>query len=138
MTSINGIVAGLRKRRCQAALPTLARIPTREKLTSVKPTVSKGAFLTGEAGECRMVSKIISAVLLCLAVVLGAAPAAGQNDGELRQCVNSLRGSRWESSGDEEVSAFDNLVWHCQEEIYRRHANQPSQQPRPRTAKRHR
>jgi hypothetical protein len=51
--------------------------------------------------------------------------------------VNSLRGSRWES-GDEEVSGFDNLVSHCQSEIYRRHANQPPQQPRTRTTKRRR
>ena len=85
-----------------------------------------------------MLSKIISGVLLCLAVILDVAPAAGQNDGELRQCVNSLRGSRWESSGDEEVSAFDNLVGHCQGEIYRRHSNQPPRQPRTRTAKRRR
>jgi hypothetical protein len=84
-----------------------------------------------------MPSKIISGVLLCLVVILGVVPAEGQNDAELRQCVNSLRGSRWESSGDEEVSAFDNLVWHCQEEIYRRRANQP-QRPPTRTAKRRR
>ena len=84
-----------------------------------------------------MPAKIISGVLLCLVVILGVVPAAGQNDGGLRQCVNSLRGSRWESSGDDEVSAFDNLVSHCQEEIYRRHANQP-QQPRTRTPKRRR
>ena len=85
-----------------------------------------------------MLSKIISGGVLCLVIILDAAPAAGQNDAELRQCVNSLRGSRWESSGDEEVSAFDNLVWHCQSEIYRRHANQPSRQLPTRTAKRRR
>ena len=85
-----------------------------------------------------MLGKIISGALLCLAVILDAAPAAGQNDGELRQCVNSLRGSRWESSEDEEVSAFDNLVWHCQEQVYRRHASQPPQRPPTRTAKRRR
>ena len=84
-----------------------------------------------------MPAKIISGVLLGLVVILGVVPAAGQNDGGLRQCVNSLRGSRWES-GDDETSGFDNLlVWHCQEEIYRRHANQP-QRPATRTPKRRR
>ena len=34
-----------------------------------------------------MLSKIMSGTLLCLAVILGVAPAAGQNDAELRQCV---------------------------------------------------
>jgi len=89
-----------------------------------------------------VLSKIISGVVLYTAVIVGAAPAAGQNgsDADLRQCVNRLRGSIWESGGDEEdagYSAFDNLVWHCQGEIYPRHASQP-QRPPPRTARRRR
>ena len=48
-----------------------------------------------------MLSKIISGVVLYTAVIVGAAPAAGQNgsDADLRQCVNRLRGSIWESGG---------------------------------------
>jgi hypothetical protein len=42
-----------------------------------------------------MPSKIISAGVLCLAVILDVAPAAGQNDGELRQCVADLQVSAW-------------------------------------------
>jgi hypothetical protein len=91
--------------------------------------------------------------LVCMAIILGttSAPAAAQNgkDAELRQCVadalhqRSILGSRdtvgyilYRSKLDlMGVTEYDVMVGHCQEEIYRRHANQPPQQPRARTAK---
>ena len=102
-----------------------------------------------------MLSKIMSGTLLCLAVILGVAPAAGQNDAELRQCVADLQASLHGRSilgprgtaayiqalGRLEnqigITEYDVLVSHCQAEIYQRHANQP-QRPPTRTAKRRR
>ena len=103
-----------------------------------------------------MRSKIISRVIPCLTVILGAAPAAAQNDGELRQCVADLQASLHGRSilgprgtaayiqaqrrleNQIGITEYDVLVSHCQAEIYRRHANQPPKQPRTQTAKRRR
>ena len=106
--------------------------------------------------DCRMPSKIISGGVLCLAVILDVAPAAAQNDGELRQCVADLQASLHGRSilgprgtaayiqaqrrleNQIGITEYDVLVSHCQAEIYRRHANQPPKQPRTQTAKRRR
>ena len=100
-----------------------------------------------------MLSKIISGGVLCLVIILDAAPAAGQNDAELRQCVADLQASlrgrsilgprgtaayiqaRGRLENQIGITEYDVLVSHCQAEIYRRHANQPPHQPRTRTAK---
>src|SRR5437660_7500028 len=94
---------------------------------------------------------------VCIAIILGAvsASAVAQNghDAELRQCVadmqaslhgRSILGSRDTAAyiqsrgwleGRVGVTEYDVLVWRCQAEIYRRHADQ-SQRRRTVTAKR--
>jgi hypothetical protein len=94
-----------------------------------------------------------------MAVFLGAAsaPAAGQNGhhAELRQCLadiqtslhgRSILGPRGTAAYNQArsrledqigVTEYDVMVWHCQGEIYRRHANQP-QRPPSQAAKRRR
>jgi hypothetical protein len=104
----------------------------------------------------RKVGSLKRNLFVCMAIILGtaSAPAAAQNghDAELRQCVadalhrRSILGSRdtvgyilYRSKLDlMGVTESEVMVGHCQEEIYRRHANQPPQQPRTRTAKRRR
>jgi hypothetical protein len=132
-------------------------IPDKAEVTRI--SIRPGSFLR-EAGApflgtgCS--SKIISGAVLCLAVILGVAPAAGQNDGELRQCVANLQASlhgrsilgprgtaayiqaRGRLENQIGITEYDVLVSHCQAEIYRRHANQLPQQPRTQTAKRRR
>jgi hypothetical protein len=92
-------------------------------------------------------------------IILGvaSAPAAGQNghDAELRQCVADIRASlhgrgilgprgtaayiqaRGKLEDQIGITEYDVMVSHCQDEIYRRHANK-SQRPPPQTAKRRR
>ena len=103
----------------------------------------------------RRVGSLKKNLFVCIDILGTAlAPAAAQNghDAELRQCVadalhrRSILGSRdtvgyilYRSKLDlMGVTEYDVMVGHCQEEIYRRHANQPPQQPRTRTSKRRR
>src|SRR5437016_6077304 len=96
---------------------------------------------------------------VCIAIILGAAsaPAAGQNgrDAELRQCLTNIQASlhgrsilgprgtaayiqaRSRLEDQIGVTEYDVMVWHCQGEIYRRHANQSQRSP-PQAAKRRR